>query len=1054
MATNKEIAEGYRRTAFNYIQSHDMKSSDAEQFMNAVETRAQQIENSGIDKQYTPAKTAPTPNIFNRYVGKRKEIQLADAMWNDFATKNNLYTQQSRTISTPTQTTSYQTTSTIPYVFDWTKGLQRSWIEDEEDSLTRRIKNFATEFENNLNSLVNAYDNKQVVHGADATKQNIYKAALNQLKLLLQKPEGTEYTRTDLRNLAKIVNDVVGPDAEDLFNSYFDGYMELSDDEKAMAALKKQGYNLDTTEYSDTIKKYLKTKGYKVVTDGTNKYLIDNSGKLIEGQENGRGEIFDLNTGTGLFQLGDGTIYIGSIDNIGQDSNFYSLSRDTLEALRKLNDDNFTSFDLNSITTYSKDPLVNTAMGMGAKSILDVSKLFRGTNKVIAFNLNGQINSDRYGRPMFDDSTIFITIDNGKIVTKKFSDMKSDYKAEGFADEPKQQIDEIIQMKELLDDSRNTFDATQDYAGRSFWNTLNPTTPFKNWRSFIANFAPYFLLDNVEEDPQGWANDIIAAYNDGNVKLDIANISNGYEFLKKLNFDNPERKKEIAVYIYNLWKNGNIQLTDNQKKIFNQIISEAFGYKKEGGILYAAKGTTIIPTIEEWEASKNNKRNELLKEAQEKGYGNDVYKMQKNEEKLATNFSAADTMRLLSLGQDVASVVTAFLPGAGTAASAGLGITSMGTDFIADMIDEGVSAGQMFKNLGTNAAFAALGMVPGAKVGKVVKQVIKWAPRLVLAYQSLGLTMDESMQKTFKKIGDGNQTFNKEDWRNVSEAMKVITAGIRAGKFAHNNYKGKKVIDKLQTKTDDVILKGVKRSGKDVTIKKSVAEEVKSKLSSGTEDDLKKAKKILKDNGLSDSEVADAIKTGKKYKIAGKQTNKLVGTEESKGVDEKALAKLWNVEAEKYKNSNAVLKWFGNFGGGPYTGTQRGILNSGKVPSYLYQQVSNPRYNRMVEFEREPKKMTVKVENKQNPKQNISVTGMPGLSSQRLQDYIKGLENKGIKIDNISKFKRFIKRKGGPKELKKLYKDSLSDWANYKKQFGFNQGGTLGRFNNYLNSKQ
>jgi len=45
------------------------------------------------------------------------------------------------------------------------------------------------------------------------------------------------------------------------------------------------------------------------------------------------------------------------------------------------------------------------------------------------------------------------------------------------------------------------------------------------------------------------------------------------------------------------------------------------------------------------------------------------------------------------MAQDVASIVAAFVPGAGTGVAAGLGLTAMGTDLAADLLDPAISAG-------------------------------------------------------------------------------------------------------------------------------------------------------------------------------------------------------------------------------------------------------------------------------------------------------------------------------------------------------------------------
>ena len=73
-----------------------------------------------------------------------------------------------------------------------------------------------------------------------------------------------------------------------------------------------------------------------------------------------------------------------------------------------------------------------------------------------------------------------------------------------------------------------------------------------------------------------------------------------------------------------------------------------------------------------------------------------------------TEFTATDIARISAAGMDVASALSAFVPVYGTAASAGTGLISSLTNFGADMFDKSVSAGDMWKNLGTNIAMDAV----------------------------------------------------------------------------------------------------------------------------------------------------------------------------------------------------------------------------------------------------------------------------------------------------------------------------------------------------------
>ena len=183
--------------------------------------------------------------------------------------------------------------------------------------------------------------------------------------------------------------------------------------------------------------------------------------------------------------------------------------------------------------------------------------------------------------------------------------------------------------------------------------------------------------------------------------------------------------------------------------------------------------------------------------------------MQANDEEVFggdLKMTTADSMRLLTMAQDVASIVASFVPGAGTGVAAGLGVTSTATDLVADILDPAVSGGQVAKNLAVNAGFAALGMVPGAKMGKVAKNIIKWAPRIISMAATAGIVLDESTQKTFSKIGDGSTHFTREDWKNISHVLSALAGTVKMGKGMYDGHKIKKSI----IAKDNVELDGVK----------------------------------------------------------------------------------------------------------------------------------------------------------------------------------------------------------------------------------------------------
>ena len=288
--------------------------------------------------------------------------------------------------------------------------------------------------------------------------------------------------------------------------------------------------------------------------------------------------------------------------------------------------------------------------------------------------------------------------------------------------------------------------------------------------------------------------------------------------------------------------------------------------------------------------------------------------------------TTADAFRLATMALDAASIVASFVPGAGTGVAAGLGVTTMGTDLIADVIDPAVSAGEVVKNLGMNAAFAGIGLIPGAKMHKVAKNIVKYAPKILTAAAGLGIAMDESTQATFKKIGDGTTKFNREDWRNLSHVLSLIAGSTRGIKGSLDARKVKKSI----VASENVKLEGVKNAdGTDFELPKSTVKKINDALAKA--DTPEKVKAIQEQYSLPDDALkAPLIKEGKlqgKYKLV----DTLQVNDGNKTYDN--LRTLWNEDASALQRQSKTgagraAIWFANtLGGGAYGGKQRAILD-------------------------------------------------------------------------------------------------------------------------------
>ena len=151
-----------------------------------------------------------------------------------------------------------------------------------------------------------------------------------------------------------------------------------------------------------------------------------------------------------------------------------------------------------------------------------------------------------------------------------------------------------------------------------------------------------------------------------------------------------------------------------------------------------------------------------------------------------TEFTASDIARITAAGMDVASALSAFVPVYGTAVSAGTGLISSLTNFGADLKDNSISLGDSFKNLGTNLAMDAVGLVPGfgaaGKAGKITKTLVKYVPKIITVLSAANALSPESRaswEKLFSK-----ESLTVKDWQNIAAGCSAL-AGVTRGGVGH-----------------------------------------------------------------------------------------------------------------------------------------------------------------------------------------------------------------------------------------------------------------------------
>ena len=843
------------------------------------------------------------------------------------------------------------------YFFEATKGLNR--IGERAGTTTRGelVKGYAQSLLNNIRA-AQAQEGKSTVYGkVDGMYDDIAR-----LEAILGSDVESDKAYNDLLTIAGRYED--GSTWANWFGDYLP---KVSEEDKRKAEVLKNYSEVDTTPFSEEIRNILNQNNVRLLKDkeGGNYQLFgkdwtDYSGNGFDWINLKQGDTY----GHGILAGTDGRVFLGNTADINDShwaKDLFTSVRDRM--YNQYNHPVFTRKKFNLNNDYSEENLINEYIrgleSAGYKnpdaSYTDVSKLFNGTSKVIAYNPNGtELGTGNFGELVLSPDTQFMW-ENADGSFSKGTLEEAQQKLGGFT--LKGYDTEANEQLGALSDLSNVFEGAEGLSG----DTKLSKNDFKKGLlgSATIGILPYslyrlFANDTIGNKPQTFVDLAVQALKDPQKKLDvpgrILDIT-GSEFLAQFGtrtqlletigrFVNEGAKlsPQDLRWIKNMYYTSEKTRLDSEAKTRKHA---------EGGILYAADGTALFvnqerPTNnwhEKYDKSAALKKEDAdIEKTQQEGYKSaEHYRANK-----ATKLEAVDALRFATMAQDAASIVASFVPGAGTGVAAGLGVTALGTDLVADTLDPAVSAGEVIKNAAINAGFAGLGLIPGAKMGKVAKNIIKYAPKIITAAAGLGIAMDESTQATFKKITDGNTKLNREDWRNLSHVLSLVAAGTRGVKGDIARYKVKKGI----VASDNVEIKGITKTdanGKEIPFElpKDKVKAINEKLSKVTDTKngettvtaRENAIKILTEDpdlGLTPEQAEAILRTPKgigKAKVGKFSIETSKTTDANKSYDN--LRAIWNKEAKDVRNSSKAGRWFANkLGGGDYTAKQRAILES------------------------------------------------------------------------------------------------------------------------------
>lgn len=256
-------------------------------------------------------------------------------------------------------------------------------------------------------------------------------------------------------------------------------------------------------------------------------------------------------------------------------------------------------------------------------------------------------------------------------------------------------------------------------------------------------------------------------------------------------------KNRAGQYLY-IWNKANGKLGAYRDVPFNV---------KKAEVTKAFYGVKI-QSREEKEAAKQKENNKVINNPQTP---HDKKIALIKQEKIGGNpFSdKATALRAFSLLTDIGSTTASF-SGVGAPASAISGAISTGMNQTADMLE-----GQGFlESLGNNAlsyGMDVLSVIPFVKgitgTGRVIAKATKLAPHIITALGAISVLKNKDAYiGSWKKMTSAPNQLTRQDWSNIYDSLKLLTAGTRAGTQAikgNRAMKGALSKDKVKVKTNE-----------------------------------------------------------------------------------------------------------------------------------------------------------------------------------------------------------------------------------------------------------
>lgn len=839
----QSFLKNYLESVQNYIDSENINNFSINKLNKSAYDTAVELATGKFNN--IPYPTRPVKNIFNGY-SKNETKQLAEEIAYKYMTQANPDKTNIRSPYISNNNNNKNTSSNKYFVYNWNNGWNSNW-DQEDDNLSNKLTEFTNTLKRNISDVNDKVKEGYKIKNFPGLSSLDLTDIISKLNSILDRVgEDDNVNKSLLRELRTIAQQInVDPIK---FKNYFNNWLKIPLQDKNKKELLSNNYSeiTDNELNNENLKTYISNNNYNVLKgeDG-NFYLFDkdyNSIQLDNPEINIDSDWTSSTYDTGYVIDKNGKIYTDYKSIEESNPLFKNVSEYISNIFNKRNNLFYTSQKpWNSMYSLSEFDLVNELSDrLNGKKFIDVGPLFNSSEQIIAVPKDGKtIKQDKYGNLILDNLDFYYYSNkDGKI------HVAHNYKA-----------------------------AIQDFNEfniEGYNETSEGLSNFDNRYMDLINLTESNIINNSKfnkENPVGWSKSILNLIAKG---LNRSQFENQY--LADLNYNSDPL--QLASILSTIIRDNNLwdELTYPQKQAYRKLIKminnrqskyiqnqNDVSLEKNGGIIKAAEGTTL--NLSNNQLSKKD-FDFLKEERQSKKIIDEMNQRNRSESQTVANkrvvsqdLTAADVLRFGAMAQDIAGLIASFT--GGNALSAGLGLTSMGTDLTADIMDKSVTKGQVLRNALFNTGMAAISWIPGANAGKLARNLIKYTPKIMGLIGAGAIAVNENVIESWKKVG--NEKLTVEDWKNIGYTLTAAAGLTRFGKGEYDHYKGKK---KFQTAMTGEKKSAIKiADGSEVYVDKSDKNEINKLLKEGKINEA--YDKLSKITGKNKKELGSEIFTSK-----------------------------------------------------------------------------------------------------------------------------------------------------------------------------------------------